>query len=492
MSNPLLAKLKSGGCVSSFWSALGTPSIAELLALAGADSIVFDLQHGLWLRPQLEAAIGLTRDRAVPICRVADHGFAGIGAALDAGARGVIVPMVETPEQAAAIVAAAKYPPQGRRSTGGIRPIIDDKTYVPRANDDIVVAAMIETATGTEAAAAIAAVPGIDALFIGPYDLSLSLGTFPDFGPRHEAAVLAILAAARKAGKPCGIFTPYASVAAHRRAQGFQWVVLADDQNLIHRQAIGAAKKFRGGEGPDLLAGGVALVTGANRGLGAAIIAALGKAGIRKIYAAARKPDTIAGAKSAGAPELIPLPLDVTDPASVAAAAAAAPDVTLLVNNAGINFNAGIGAAQAFAQAEAEMAVNYFGAMRMALAFRPILAAHKGALVNVATILAHLNLPMMGTYCASKAALLSLTQALRAEWKSEGVHVMAVLPGAIDTEMTRDFQGPKMPAADVAAAIVEGLRRRAEDIYPGAMASGIAIGLAYDPKGTEDEFAAFR
>ena len=133
----------------------------------------------------MESAIGMIRDKATPLVRTQDDSYFGIGYALDSGALGIIVPVVETAEQAARIVAAAKYPPQGRRSSGGIRSVIDAKAVVPKTNDAIFVAAMIETTLGVENAAAIAAVPGIDMLFIGPFDLSLSMGTFPGF--RAEA-----------------------------------------------------------------------------------------------------------------------------------------------------------------------------------------------------------------------------------------------------------------------------------------------------------------
>jgi short-subunit dehydrogenase len=107
------------------------------------------------------------------------------------------------------------------------------------------------------------------------------------------------------------------------------------------------------------------------------------------------------------------------------------------------------------------------------------------------SILAHVNLPLMGSLCASKSALLSMTQALRAELKAQGTHVMGVLPGAVDTDMTRDFKGPKISPETVAEALIEGLRNRAEEIYPGDMASGVAFGLSSDPKVVEQEFAGY-
>jgi len=101
------------------------------------------------------------------------------------------------------------------------------------------------------------------------------------------------------------------------------------------------------------------------------------------------------------------------------------------------------------------------------------------------------NLPLMGSLSASKAAALSLTQALRAELAAQGTHVVAVLPGAVDTDMTRGVEVPKMQPAEVAAAIVHGLEYGLEEIYPGDMATGVATGLDLDPKAVEKQFAGF-
>ncbi|MBL8708197.1 MAG: SDR family oxidoreductase [Rhodospirillaceae bacterium] len=492
MSNPLKEKLASGGCVTCHWATLGLPSAAELLAESGPDSVVFDMQHGLWDRGSLEHAVGLVRHRAVPAVRSADDSDYAIGSVLDAGARALIVPMVDTAAQARAVVRKAKYPPLGGRSGGGTRPMLDYKAYIGGANDDILVAVMIETAEAVANAAEIAAVPGIDMLFIGPFDLSMSLGTFPDFGPKHEAAVQSVLAAAKAAGKTCGIFTPYASMAADRRAQGFQWVVLAYDQGLIQDGAKGAVARAALGSGPDLVKDAVALVTGANGGIGSETVRALLRAGVAKVYCAARNPDSLRTLVAVAPDRLVPVQLDVADPASIDKAARACADVTLLVNNAGWNSNEGLFAPGSLENARHEMEVNYLGTFAMARAFQPLLARNGGgAMVNLITIVAHVNLPLMSTYAASKAALLSLTQGLRAELKQQGTHVMGVLPGAVDTPMTPGFEGMKMRPTAVAEAIIQGLRGRAEEIYPGGMASGVACGLALDAKAVEHEFANY-
>ena len=167
-------------------------------------------------------------------------------------------------------------------------------------------------------------------------------------------------------------------------------------------------------------------------------------------------------------------------------------DVTLLVNNAGVNFNTPLFAIDGTENARAEIETNYFGTLAMCRAFAPLLKRNGGgAIVNMLSILANMNLPLMGSLCASKAAELSMTQALRAELAAQGTRVMSVQPGAVDTDMTRDFEGPKMKAIDVAAAVIHGLATGQDDVYPGKMASGVAMGLATDAKAVEKQLAAF-
>ncbi|MET1028214.1 MAG: SDR family oxidoreductase [Dongiaceae bacterium] len=485
-NNPVLQKLAAGETVGCHWTALGSPSVAEIMAQSRPDALVFDLQHGLWSRSDLEHGIGLVRGLTTALCRVAENSPHAIGSALDAGASGVIVPFVETADQAEAAVVAAKFPPRGQRSFGFIRPALDLPAYVLNANADTFVAVMIETAKGVENAVEIAAVAGVDMIFIGPFDLSLSLGLFPELGAPHQEAIEKVRQIALAAGKTVGIFTPHAVVAANRRAQGFQMVVLANDQDLLHGPAKGQVNRFQIGTGRDPVAGSVALVTGSNRGIGSQTVRALLAGGAGKIYCAARDLATLRPLIAQAPDRLVPIQLDITDGAQVAAAARSCADVTLLINNAGANHNTPLFAIADTANARREMEVNYFGTLDMCRAFSPVLkVTGGGAIVNMVSILAHANLPIMGSLCASKAALLSLTQALRAELRAQGTHVMAVMPGAVDTEMTRDLDIPKIAPAEVAASLVHGLRHRLEEVYPGDMAGGIVYGMASDPKGTE-------
>jgi 2-keto-3-deoxy-L-rhamnonate aldolase RhmA len=231
--NPLLARLSAGGAVSCHWMALGSVAAAEVMAEARPDAIMFDTQHGLWDKQNLYNAFAAIRGKSEPVVRIANDSETAIGEAYDLGATGVIVPLVETAAQAKAIVQAAKYPPLGRRSAGGVRPMLDFKPYAAAANRSLLLGVMIETLAGLKNAAAIAAVPGVDLVFIGTGDLALSLGAFPDAGGRHEDACRDILAACRAAWTPCGIFTTSAEAASKRRAQGYRLVVVADDITMI-------------------------------------------------------------------------------------------------------------------------------------------------------------------------------------------------------------------------------------------------------------------
>jgi NAD(P)-dependent dehydrogenase (short-subunit alcohol dehydrogenase family) len=238
--------------------------------------------------------------------------------------------------------------------------------------------------------------------------------------------------------------------------------------------------------------GSIALVTGSNRGIGRCFVEALIAQGARKIYATARRPEGVADLVRAHPGVVESFALDVTDAAAIAAAAARCRDVTLLVNNAGINRHKGLVAAADLDDARAEMESNYFAPLRMCRAFAPVLKANGGgAIINMLSILARVNLPAMGTLCASKAAALSLTQGVRAELAGQGTAVIAVMPGAVDTDMERDFQGPKMPPQDVAKAALAAVEGGLEEVYPGDMAQGVSQGLAADPKGVEKQFAAY-
>jgi NAD(P)-dependent dehydrogenase (short-subunit alcohol dehydrogenase family) len=234
--------------------------------------------------------------------------------------------------------------------------------------------------------------------------------------------------------------------------------------------------------------GCAALVTGANRGIGAAYVEALLERGAAKVYAATRGGQPL----TASDPRLVPLTLDITDQAQVDAAAARCRDVTLLINNAGVNFNTGLLAAPSIDNARIEIETNYLGTLRMCRAFAPILGANGGGcILNMLSITALVQLPLMGSLCASKAAAWSLTLGVRAELAKQGTQVLAVMPGAVETRMTEGVPVPKIKPAEVAALALDAVDAGAEEIYPSDMAQGWLQQYRTDPKGLEKELAAY-
>ena len=234
--------------------------------------------------------------------------------------------------------------------------------------------------------------------------------------------------------------------------------------------------------------GSVALVTGANRGVGRAYIKMLLDMGAAKIYATARDAAKIADLAQPGIVEI--MALDITNADQVNAAAAKAKDVNLLINNAGVNKMSGFIAAKSIAGARDEMEANYFGTLQMCRAFAPVLKANGGgAISNVVTIVARVTIPMLGSYCASKWALYSLTQGVRAELAKQGTFVGSVNPGAIDTDMAKGMDMAKLDPADVARQSLKAIEDGVEDIFIGEMAQGMIAGARADEKAMEKQLA---
>lgn len=234
----------------------------------------------------------------------------------------------------------------------------------------------------------------------------------------------------------------------------------------------------------------VALVTGANRGLGREFVEQLLAAGAARVYAAARDVAALQPLVDAYPGRVEALCLDITHADQIAAARARCADVTLLVNNAGINRGQGFISAGSLNDAQAEMATNYIGTLAMCRAFAPQLAGG-GALVNVLSILAKVTLPAMGSLCASKAASLRMTEGVRAELAAQGTQVLAVMSGAIDTDMSRGFEGPKSSAAEVVGATLAALAAGEEEVYVGDMPAWVNAAMAADPKGLERELGKY-
>jgi NAD(P)-dependent dehydrogenase (short-subunit alcohol dehydrogenase family) len=235
------------------------------------------------------------------------------------------------------------------------------------------------------------------------------------------------------------------------------------------------------------LNGTIALVTGANRGLGKALVRALLASGASKVYAAARDERQV---DFDGRVE--PLRLDVTKPEEIAAAAQRAVDVTLLINNAGRLSSFNVLAASS-AELNADFGIQVHGTLNVIKAFVPVLgrAANGATIVNVLSLSSLASVPSMGGYSASKAAAYSITQALRPELAKKSIRVLAALPGPIDTEMVKDLALPKTSASEVAERIVAGIVSGDEEIFPDAMAQQMGALWLRDPKAYERAFASF-
>ncbi|MGE3144677.1 MAG: SDR family oxidoreductase [Pseudorhodoplanes sp.] len=227
------------------------------------------------------------------------------------------------------------------------------------------------------------------------------------------------------------------------------------------------------------LRGAVALVTGANRGLGRALARDLLGRGA-KVYGGARDPGSIAD------PGVQPVRLDVTHPADAAAAAAACTDVTLLVNNAGFAAFTPLLEAPSLDHARREMETNYFGMLTLCRAFAPVLAKNGGgAILNILSVVSWFNAPMQGSYSASKAAALSLTDGIRHELRTQGTRVVAVHAGYIDTDMAAGIPGEKSSPAAIAAAALDGVQAGADEVLADKRAQDVRAALLRDPHGMD-------
>ena len=233
--------------------------------------------------------------------------------------------------------------------------------------------------------------------------------------------------------------------------------------------------------------GSIALVTGANRGLGKALVSALLEAGAAKVYAAARDERQI-DVRDA---RIVPLTLDTTKPDQIAAAVGEAGDVTLLINNAGVATSQNV-LTMGAAEIDADFRTNVHGTLSVIKAFLPVLErAPQGAtIVNVLSLTSLASFPALGGYSASKAAAYSITQALRPQLRAKHIDILAVLPGPIDTDMVRALDMPKTSPADTAKGVLAGVARGDEEIFPDPMAQQMGALWNKSPKEYERAFAS--
>ncbi|MBB2964260.1 SDR family oxidoreductase [Methylobacterium sp. R2-1] len=233
----------------------------------------------------------------------------------------------------------------------------------------------------------------------------------------------------------------------------------------------------------------VAFVTGANGGIGSALVSELLRRGVRRVYAASRSPRGVKPG-TAEASGLLAVQLDVVDSSGVIAAARLAHDVTLLFNNAG-SMTRGPLLNTSLADVRGDMETNFFGTLQMIRAFAGVIERNGGGgIVNILSVSAWASSPDAGGYSASKAAAHSLTQSLRAELGPRGIAVLAAYPGPVNTDMTRDFEIPKANPHEVARLIVDGVEDDQEDIVPDRMSRQAADAWRRDPKVLERQFAA--
>lgn len=224
---------------------------------------------------------------------------------------------------------------------------------------------------------------------------------------------------------------------------------------------------------PVSIEGCTALVTGANRGLGRAFALALLERGARTVYAGARDPDKVTD------PGLVPVQLDITGPADVAAAAERCADTTLLINNAGVLRGGGVLASPSLDGARDELDTNLFGTLAMCRAFAPVLGRNGGgALVNMLSVLSWHTLPQVGSYGVSKAAAWSMTNAVREELRDQGTLVVATHAAFIDTEMAARVTQPKISPAEVARQTLDAIEAGREEVLADQITRGVKAALS--------------
>ena len=236
------------------------------------------------------------------------------------------------------------------------------------------------------------------------------------------------------------------------------------------------------------------LITGANRGLGHTLAFVFAEAGAREVVAGFRKQedgDKLRSEAAQTGASITPVRLDITNDADVDAVAATGP-FDILINNAGV---AGYGnpVTMSFETFREELEVNYVGTLRMVRAVAPAMIEQRdGMIVNIATAFAKVNLPLVGSYCATKAALLSLGQALRAYLSESGVRVMTVMPTTFDSDMSRNANVPKMGKDFVATEILEAIRQEKHDPPIGDEAHQVLESLAKDSVGMERMLSGYK
>ncbi|KAH7026454.1 HpcH/HpaI aldolase/citrate lyase family protein [Microdochium trichocladiopsis] len=245
------------GASLGLWQCLPGANVSRTLARAeGVDWVLVDCEHGNIDDAAMHDAVpAIAACGPSPIVRIPDMQGWMIKRALDAGAHGVLVPLLRTVDEAKSVVAAAKFPPQGRRGLGSpfsmerFTPVPTMTEYLQRANDSLLTMVQIETAEALEAVDEIAAVPGIDVLFIGPFDLGNNIG-FPILDgvmqPQLDNAIERVFEAAKKAGKKCGVFTTSTEQARVYAEKGYHMISIGLDVSILQAALPGRVEAVRG------------------------------------------------------------------------------------------------------------------------------------------------------------------------------------------------------------------------------------------------------
>jgi 4-hydroxy-2-oxoheptanedioate aldolase len=255
MTRTLRELWDGGGVTLGGWCVIPSAFSAELMGRSGFDWVCVDAQHGVIGYDQMALMLQALAISGTPaFVRVPWNTPSDIMKALDAGAQGVIVPMVNSAEEARSAVAACRYPPEGYRSWGPIRAALGVSGYSPAtANRRTVVAVMIETAAGVAAAAEIVSVPGVDAVYVGPNDLAVSHGMQPSadaFDEEHGRVVESVLAACQRRGVVAGMHCGGIETAQHWRDRGFRMLNVTSDAIFMRAGATAVVRSLAGRPAP--------------------------------------------------------------------------------------------------------------------------------------------------------------------------------------------------------------------------------------------------
>lgn len=239
------------------WVDLGSPAAVEMMAGLGLDWLLLDCEHGVSdVQACFQLLQAMNGSPTTSVVRVPYIDKISVKRALDMGAEGILVPYVKTAEQVREIVSWCRYPPVGSRGLGPFRASryeLEFDAYYARANDEVAVIVQIETVEAVANLEEILAVPGLDAIFIGPADLSATMGYFPEMKhPRVEQAVQGVLKAARAKGIPVGYYTPTGAIARERAAQGFRMMNVGNDMVALGNAVVRELGVARGKAGAEL------------------------------------------------------------------------------------------------------------------------------------------------------------------------------------------------------------------------------------------------